>query len=200
MQSISEIRKLCKIILMMYCILEFLQAPMKLSAKRAAGCVPHHGNIHSNQITLKSRVPAALDRIPEPLPGFLSKAFHLNDLIPVPVQFINIHIGMNPASAYKFFQCRFRQPFNIHSLLARKMDELTQPPSFTILIVTKQCLCDLFFSILYGTTFMDTGWFPAAGAFIRYYLCQRKITTVQIFFHMGDDHIPLADQYPAARF
>ena len=171
---------------------------MELSGERPAGSIPHHRDIHGNQIPLKSGIPAALDGIPQALPGFLPKAFHVHDLVPVSVKFINIHVGMNPSFSNEFLQSGLGQAFDVHGFLADKMHKLAQAPGLTVLVIAEQGLCDFFFPILHGAAFMDAGRLPTAGAPFRHGLTHHKAAAVQVPFHMGNDHVPLADQYPAA--
>ena len=78
------------------------------------------------------------------------------------------------------------------------MHEPAQASGLTALVITKQSLSNLIFPILHGTALVDADRLPTAGAPFRYGLPHDKTATVQIFLHMGDDHVPLADQYPAA--
>ena len=78
------------------------------------------------------------------------------------------------------------------------MHELAQAPGLTALVIAEQSLSDLFLPILHGTALVDAGRLPTAGAPFRHGLFHDKTATVQVFLHMGNDHVPLADQYPAA--
>ena len=171
---------------------------MEHPGKGPAGRISHHRNIHCNQIPLKGGIPAALDGIPQALPRFLPEAFHIYNLVPVPVKPIDIHVGVNPPFSNEFLQSGLGQTFDVHSFLADKMHELAQAPGLTVLVVAEQSLSNLIFPILHGTALVDAGRLPTAGAPFRYGLPHDKAAAVQIFLHMGDDHVPLADQYPAA--
>ncbi len=103
-QGIPEIRELRKIILVMHRLLKFLQVTVEHPGKGPAGRISHHRDIHGDEIPLKGGIPAALDGIPQTLPGFLPKAFHIYNLVPVPVKPIDIHVGVNPPFSNEFLQ------------------------------------------------------------------------------------------------
>ena len=197
-QGIPKVGELRKIILPMHCVLKFFQVTVEHPGKGPAGRIPHHRDIHGDEIPLKGGVPAALDGIPQALPRFLPKAVHVHDLVLMPVKPIDIHVGVNPPFTDEFLQSGLGQSFDVHGFLAGKMHELAQASGLTALVIAEQGLSNLIFSIFHGTALMDAGRFPTAGAPFRNCLLHGKTAAVQIFLHMGDDHVPLADQYPAA--
>ena len=95
-QRFSEVRELCKIKALAHGRFKFRKVSAESLADGLAGGAAHHRDIHSSQILLKGGNAAVLDGIPKILPGFLSKALHLNDLRPVLVQSKDVHIGVKP--------------------------------------------------------------------------------------------------------
>ena len=106
-----------------------------------------HRDVHRNQIPLKGGVSALLDSVPKALPGLFTKPIHADDFSPVTIQTVNIQITMDKSLTDEFFQCSLRQPFNVHCLLADKMDELFQPTCLAVRVITVQRLDDAILAI-----------------------------------------------------
>ena len=164
---------------------------MEPLGQRPAGGVANHGNVHSDQIPLKGCFPAALNGFPQALPGFLPKAVHLHNVCLMLVQTINVHWTVEPALANQPLYRRLRQSFNVHRLLTGEVDEFPQAAGFTIRIVAEQRL-----SVV---VLMDAGGLAAAGTLTGNGLFHTKAAPIQIFLHMGDNHVPLGHQHPVSR-
>ena len=54
---------------------------------------------------------------------------------------------MDKSLTDEFFQCSLRQPFNVHRLLADKMDELFQPAGLAVRVIAVQRLDDAILAI-----------------------------------------------------
>ncbi len=125
------------------------------------------------------------------MPGFFPKALHPDNLGPVRVQPVYIHIAVQPTPADELFQRGFGQSSNIHSFFSDEVDELAQPPGLAGFVATEQGLCPV-------AAHMDAGRSTAAWALARDNGIQVKTASVQIFLHLGDNHVPLAHQHPVS--
>ena len=191
MQRLAKVRQLLEVILTVNGLLKLLQAAVELPGQRPTGGIADHGDVHSNQIPLKGRLPAALNGFPQTLPGLLSEALHLHNVRLMLIQLVNVHRTVNPAPANQPLQRCLRQPFNVHCLLTDEMDELPQTAGFTGGIVAEQRLGIV--------VFMDTGRLAAARTLVRNGLLHTEAAPVQIFLHMGDNHVPFGHQHPVPR-
>ena len=200
MQRLSKIRKLSEVIAPIDGIPEFVQTAVKFPTKDLAGGIADHRDVHGDNIPLECRAAALLDGVPKPLPGLFTETVHPDDLIPMLIQAVNVQIAVNPAASNQLFQRSFRQSLNVHGLFAHKMDELFKAPGLAGGVVAEQGLDDPFLAVFTAATgFVDSGRLSAAGALVRDYGIHRKIAPVQVFLHMGNDHVSLAHQDTAAR-
>ena len=142
MQCLPEIRKLPKIIASIDRIPKLIQIIVEHTTQYLAGSVADHRDVHRNQIPFKGGIPALLDSVPKALPGLFTKSIPADDFSPVTIQTVNVQITMDKSLTNEFFQCSLRQPFNVHRLLADKMNELLQPACFTVRIIAVQRLDD----------------------------------------------------------
>lgn len=147
MQCLPEIRKLPEIIAAIDRIPKRIQVIMEYTTQYLAGSIADHRNVHRNQIPLKGGVSALLDSVPKALPGLFTKPIHADDFSPVTIQTVNIQITMDKSLTDELFQCSLRQPFNVHCLLADKMDELFQPTCLAVRVITVQRLDDAILAI-----------------------------------------------------
>ena len=147
MQCLPEIRKLPEIIAAIDRIPERIQIIVEHTTQYLAGSVTDHRDVHRNQIPFKGGIPALLDSVPKALPGLFTKPIHADDFSPVTIQTVNIQITMDKSLTNEFFQCSLRQPFNVHRLLADKMDELFQPTCLAVRVITVQRLDDAILAI-----------------------------------------------------
>ena len=147
MQCLPEIRKLPKIIASIDRIPKLIQIIVEHTTQYLAGSVADHRDVHRNQIPFKGGIPALLDSVPKALPGLFTKPIHADDFSPVTIQTVNIQITMDKSLTDEFFQCSLRQPFNVHCLLADKMDELFQPTCLAVRVITVQRLDDAILAI-----------------------------------------------------
>ena len=104
------------------------------------------------------------------------------------VQMVNIHRAVKPSFTDQPLQCRLRQTFNVHRFLTGEVDKLPQAASLTIGIVAEQRLG--------AVVLMDTGRLTAAGTLIGNCLLHAEAASVQVFLHMGNNHVPLGNHDP----
>ena len=193
MKRFSKVRQLREIKLLENGVLKGFQTGIELSAQGAACSIAHHWDVHGNHIPLEGGVPTALDCIPKALPGSLTIAVHLDDLVLISVQLIDVHKAVEEPTANKLFQRSFRQALNVHGLFANEVDELAQPTGLAGGIIAEQRL-----GTVCLTVDMDTGRLATAGTLSRDHALQIKGAAVKVFLYMGDNHIPLGDDDPIA--
>ncbi len=195
--DLPEIRKLGEVILRINGIREGIQAPAEHLSQSLACGAADHGNVHGDQKPLKGGLPAPLDGIPKAAPGGFPKALHGDDLRPVGIQPVEVHVAVEPAPAKELFQGLLPQLLNVHGLLADKVDKPLEVPQIAVGIVTVEGFDHA--AILVRLGFLDAGGGTTAGTHRRNHSRPVKMLPVQIALHMGDDLIPFADQDAASK-
>ena len=75
-QGLSKVGELREIVAGDHRLFKFIQTAVELLGQGLAGVVANHGDVHGNQIPFKGGIPAALDGVPEILPGLFTKSLH----------------------------------------------------------------------------------------------------------------------------
>ena len=170
------------------------QAAMEMPVQYPAGSPADQGDVHCHNETHKCRVAAFIDGSDQVLIGFLTEAFQCNDLITVTVKVVEILIGFQGTELDKLIQCRLGKPPDVHGFLICEVDKTLKDAAATFRIVTVERLHHASFVTGPG---IDACGLPTARAGLRYHVL--IVPTVQIFLHMGDDHVTFADQDAASR-
>ena len=106
-ESVPNIGKLCEIETLLNCFFKPLDLAAKVTRNRLAGGFPNQRDVDCHQEMFKGDVPARLDRRPKAVVGFGAKPIHLHDFLLMPVEVVQIGVGVNPSTIHKLFQCAF---------------------------------------------------------------------------------------------
>ena len=152
---------------------------MKLPVQNPAGMPTNLWDAQSRDELIERTAAPLIHGLLDPGIGLLPKAGRGDNIVLMPLQFIEIAEISNPAVLHKGFQCAFCKPLYLHASLTAEMDELAHHPRSAVLILAIEL------SSPTGAC-ADMQCAAAAGTCSR----EREATAFRVvFYDLRDDHI-----------